>query len=408
VLLAAVAEGRSRLRGLSDGDDVRRTLAAVSACGATVVAGGDEVVVEGGRARLHEPDAVIDVGNSGTTMRLMAGWCAAHPWLTVMQGDASIARRPMGRVVEPLRAMGAFIDGRDGGRFAPLVVRGGSLSGIDYRVPVPSAQVKSAVLLAGLAAEGATTVRGSVQTRAHTEEMLAAAGADIVVEPGAVTVRRSTLHLLDLDVPGDPSQAAFWIVAACLVAGSDLTVGPVYVGPARTGFLDVLRRMGADVTVEDDTVGGAHTAMICARTGPLKATTVEGAEVPGLIDEIPILAVAAAFADGTTTFRDAGELRVKESDRIAAMVAGLRALGATVEALDDGLVVVGSGGKPLTGGGSSGEPVDAHGDHRVAMALAVAALMVGDDTGPVAIAGWESVATSYPTFEEDLRRCQSP
>jgi len=405
VLLAALAEGRSRLRGLSEGDDVQRTLAAVAACGASVVGGNDrEVVIDGGRAHLREPAAVINVGNSGTTMRLMAGWCAAHPWLTVMQGDASIARRPMGRVVEPLRAMGAFIDGRDGGRFAPLVVRGGSLSGIDYRLPVPSAQVKSAVLLAGLAAEGTTTVRESVPTRAHTEEMLAAAGADIVVESGAVTVRRSTLTPLDLDVPGDPSQAAFWIVAACLVAGSDLTVGPVYVGPGRTGFLDVLGGMGADVTVEDEDAV-AHTAVVRARSGPLKATTVEGDEVPGLIDEIPILAVAAALADGTTTFRDAGELRVKESDRIAAMVAGLRALGATVEPHDDGLVVTGSGGKPLIP--TEGSAVDAHGDHRVAMALAVAALTAADDTGPVAIAGWESVATSYPTFEEDLRRCQS-
>lgn len=424
LLLAGIAEGRSRLRGLSDGVDVQRTRDAVVATGAAVTSDPAELSIDGGRGRLREPAGVIDVGNSGTTMRLMSGWCAAFPWLTVIDGDDSIARRPMGRVVEPLRTMGASIDGRQDGRLAPLVIRGGHLHGIDYLIPVPSAQVKSAVLLAGLAASGETTVRETVPTRAHTEELLAACGADIVLEPDAITVRPSVLHPLDIDIPGDPSQAAFWIVAACLIPGSELTVGPVYVGPARTGFLEVLARMGADVTVEPEHARAAaatpaQAATIRARSGPLKATTVEGDEVAGLIDEIPILAVAAAFADGTTTFRDAGELRVKESDRIATMVAGLRALGARVEGLDDGLVVDGTGGAPL-GPPPKGAAVDAHGDHRVAMALAIAALAGAGatstgaathagagDTAPVAIAGWNAVATSYPGFLEDLRRCQS-
>lgn len=402
VLLAALAEGRSVLRGLSDGDDVARTLAAVAACGAQVARSGATdagvVTVDGGRGRMQEPASVIDVGNSGTAIRLLAGWSAGFDWLTVLQGDASIARRPMGRVAEPLRGMGARIDGRDQGRLPPLVVRGGHLKGIDYRLPVASAQVKTAVLLAGLAAEGDTVVREDVPTRMHTEELLAACGAEISVAPGMVRVRRSHLEPLDIGVPADPSQAAFWAVAAAVVAGSDLTLEDVYVGPGRAGFLDVLARMGADITVERHD-GHNHGADVRVRSATLHATTVHGAEVPALIDEIPILAVAAARAEGTTTFADAAELRVKESDRVASMVAALTAVGVAVEGRPDGLVVHGNGGQPLAGG-----EVDACGDHRVAMALAIAGV---DASGPTVVAGWGSVATSYPGFEEDLRRCVS-
>jgi 3-phosphoshikimate 1-carboxyvinyltransferase len=398
LLLAALAEGRSRLSGLSDGTDVRHTLGAVRAFGADVDEAGRVTTIGGGRDSLSEPDAVIDVGNSGTGIRLLAGLSAGFGWLTVLAGDESIARRPMDRVAEPLRAMGALVDGRDQGRLPPLVVRGGGLRGIDYRLPVASAQVKGAVLLAGLAAEGETTVREPVAVRAHTEELLALCGADVTVRPGSVTVRPSRLKPFDLDVPGDPSQAAFWVVAACLVPGSDLVVEHVYVGPARAGFVDVLERMGADLAVEGyDEV--TRTADLHARYGPLRATSVGGAEVPGLIDEIPVLAVAAALAEGTTTFADAAELLVKESDRIAAMTAALAGVGARAEPRADGLVVHGCGGRPLAGG-----PVDARGDHRVAMAMAVAGLAAA---GPTSVAGWEVVATSYPTFEEDLRRCVS-
>ena len=401
VLLAALAEGRSSLKGLSAGADVAHTVAAVAACGAQVSGNAGEratLVVTGGRDHLREPDVVIDVGNSGTAIRLLAGWCAGFPFLTVLQGDASIGRRPMDRVAVPLRAMGATIDGRDGGRLPPLVVRGGNLHGIDYRLPVASAQVKAAVLLAGLAADGATTVREDVPTRTHTEELLARCGADISVVGGAVTVRRSRLAPLALDIPGDPSQAAFWVVAACVVPGSDLVLEDIYIGPARAGFLDVLLRMGADIGLErrDDT---RKTADIHVRHGPLRATSVGGAEVPGLIDEIPILAVAAARAEGTSTFSGAAELRVKESDRVQSTVAGLQVLGIGVEARPDGLVVRGNGGQPLPGG-----RVDAWADHRIAMAMAVAGL---DGTGPTVVAGWDVVATSYPGFEEDLRRCVS-
>jgi 3-phosphoshikimate 1-carboxyvinyltransferase len=347
---------------------------------------------------MREPPEVIDVGNSGTGIRLLSGWAAAIDGLTVLAGDASVARRPMDRVTDPLRQMGARIDGREGGRFPPLVVRGGRLHGIDYSPSVPSAQVKGALLLAGLSASGPTTVRERLPTRMHTEELLQLCGADIRRTPGAVTVLPSLLHPFDLEVPGDPSQAAFWIVAACITPGSELTVEHVYVGSGRAGFIDVLRRMGASVEfseIDPDT----STADISARYSPLQATEVGGPEVPSLIDEIPVLAVAAAAAEGDTAFADAAELRVKESDRIATVVSALAALGARSESRPDGLVVHGQSGRPLRGG-----KVDSVGDHRVAMAMAVAALISAE---PVEIAGWEAVATSYPTFEEDYQRCVS-
>ncbi len=386
LLLAARAEGTSVVRGLSDGDDVRRTRAAIEVLGAEV--DGDRI--RGGADLLHEPEGVLDVGNSGTGIRLLAGFCAGFGWLTVLAGDSSVAHRPMDRVVEPLRAMGARIDGRQDGHYPPLAVRGGNLAGIDYTPPVASAQVKSAVLLAGLGAEGETVVREPVPTRAHTEELLSTCGADMEISHDgdggrAVHLRPSLLRPFELMVPGDPSQAAFWVVAACVTPGSDVVVDHVYLGPGRAGFVDVLERMGADVErLGDDGVR--------ARYGPLQGTEVGGVEVPGLIDEIPVLAVAAAVADGPTLFGGAAELRVKESDRIATVAEGLRAFGAEVETKADGFIV--SGGTALRGARA-----DAQGDHRVAMAMAVAA-MAAD--GESSIEGWDSVATSYPTFEDHL------
>jgi 3-phosphoshikimate 1-carboxyvinyltransferase len=399
LLLAARAAGRSRLSGLSNGDDVQRTLRAMEQFGAGISRGPHgSLAVDGGPDRLSEPESLVDVGNSGTAIRLLAGWATGVDGLTVLAGDESVARRPMARVTEPLRLMGAHVDGRREGQLPPLVIRGGGLHGIDYRLPVPSAQVKGALLLAGLAADSETTVREDVPTRIHTEEMLARCGADVTVEPGAVSIRRSPLHPFDLEIPGDPSQAAFWIVAACFTPGSDLTVEHLYVGPGRAGFLDVLNRMGADLEMlEKD--GASSTATIRARYAPLAATTVGGDEIPALIDEIPALAVAAACAAGTTTFADAAELKVKESDRIATVVAALLAVGAEAEERSDGLVVHGGGGRPLKGG-----LVDSAGDHRVAMALAVAGLAAA---APVTVSGWEAVATSYPGFEEDYSRCGS-
>jgi 3-phosphoshikimate 1-carboxyvinyltransferase len=393
LLLAARAAGPSSLRGLSTGEDVARTAAAVRALGAGVEAVGEdgETRVTGGH--LGEPEEVIDVGNSGTGMRLLAGLVAAYPWLTVIQGDRSVSRRPMARVVEPLGLMGARIDGRREGRLPPLVVRGGALHGIDYTPPVASAQVKGAVLLAGLGADGETVVREPVTTRAHTEEMLTALGADITVEaegPGRVVrLRPGPLEPFEVDIPGDPSQAAFWLVAACITPGSEVVVEGVYDGPARGGFLGVLARMGADVEVVQRR---GRTVDIVARSGPLVATDVGGDEVPGLIDEIPVLAVAAARAEGTTTFRDAAELAVKESNRVESLVACLGALGVEAEARPDGLVVHGPGA-------FEDARVDARGDHRMAMAMAVAGLA---GTARVEVSGWDVVATSYPGFEADL------
>ncbi len=405
LLVAGRAEGVSVIRGLSDGDDVRRTALALASVGSHVEAvpvggpGGDRLPLPGvGEVRvvaeasgLHEPEAPLDVGNSGTGMRLLAGWLAGWPWFSVLTGDEYLARRPMGRVVEPLRAMGARIDGRAGGSLPPLAVRGGGLTGIDYALPVPSAQVKGALLFAALGADGATTVREPAPVRAHTEELLAAAGADVEVSGGGavVTVRPSPIGPLTVDVPGDPSQAAFWVVAACIVPGSDVTVEGVYVGRARATFIDVLRRMGADIEL---TPVDATTADVRARYSALAATVVAGDEVPGLIDEIPVLAVAAACADGVTEFRDAAELTVKESDRVRTTTAALAALGAAAEPRPDGLSVRG-------GGGLQGGVVDTEGDHRIAMAGAVGALAAAS---PTRVRGWGAVATSYPAFLDDL------
>ena len=386
LLLAALAEGTSVVRGLSDGDDVVRTRRAVEAMGATF----DGEKIAGGRSRLHEPDDVLDMGNSGTGIRLLAGMCAGLPWLTVLTGDASIRRRPMYRVLDPLRTMGARVNGRGGGRFAPLVVEGGDLKGIDVETKVASAQVKSAILLAGLGAEGETRVRQRVATRPHTEELLALAGVDVEVRDSGrdVRLRPSPLGPFELDVLGDPSQAAFWLVAACLVPGSDVVVDDVYLGPTRSGFVSVLARMGADIE---------QTGLAQVRAGyspDLHGAEIKGGETADVIDEIPVLAVAAALANGETVFADAGELRMKESDRIATMTAGLAALGARYELTNDGFVVLGPGTL-------HGALTTSQGDHRIAMALAVAGLAA---EGTTTIDGWEAVATSYPGFESDLER----
>jgi 3-phosphoshikimate 1-carboxyvinyltransferase len=379
LLLGARAEGTSVVRGRSTGDDVLRTAAAVSTLGAVI----DGERITGGVDRLHAGDGVLDMGNSGTSMRLLAGFVAPFRWRTVLRGDASLDRRPMDRVTTPLRAMGATVDAT----YPPLRIEGGGLHGIDYTVPMASAQVKGCVLLAGLGAEGETVIREAVATRPHTEEMLAACGADIDVEPGVIRLRPSKLEPFELEVPGDPSQAAFWIVAAAITPGSELTVDNVYLGPTRSGFVAVLQRMGARVAVEGTSLR--------SRSGPLVATEVESSEIPSL-DEVPILAVAAAAAEGTTVFRDVGELRVKESDRLATVISELGALGVTAEAAGDDLVVHGGGLRPGR--------VRSHGDHRIAMAMAVAGLAV---EGVTRIEGWDAVATSYPSFEEHLRACVS-
>jgi 3-phosphoshikimate 1-carboxyvinyltransferase len=399
LLVGALAEGTTVVRGLSDGDDVHRTLEAVAALGAEVHDDGEVVTVTGGRGLLHAPSLPVDCGNSGTGMRLLAGVAAGLEGETVLVGDASLSGRPMDRIAGPLAAMGASVTGNGPRLNPPLTVKGGSLRGIEWTPEVASAQVKSAVLLAGLFAEGETVVHERLRTRPHTEELLALAGADIeVTEEGeGCTVRlrgqARALVPLDVEVPGDPSQAAFWVVAACVVPESALRVRGVYGGETRTGFLSVLRRMGARVEVD----GTAATADVTARSGGLSGTVVDASEIPSL-DEVPILAVAAAHAEGTTRFSGLGELRVKESDRLEAVARLVRAVGAEAHVAGDDLVVEGLGG---SGRGPRPFRFDGGGDHRMAMAAAVAALAAGP--GESRIDGFGGVATSYPAFLSDLR-----
>jgi 3-phosphoshikimate 1-carboxyvinyltransferase len=398
VLLGALAEGTSRVRGLSDGADVAASLAAVAAMGAGVERHDDgTVVLRGGRGRLHGPDRSLDCGNSGTSMRLLAGLVAGFAWETKLVGDESLSARPMDRVAEPLGLMGATVRGRGTRCLPPLLVEGGRLHGIDWTSRVASAQVKSAILLAGLSASGTTVVREAVTTRTHTEEMLVEAGADVTVEPWGegriVAVRASTLEPVDRTVPGDPSASAFFIVAGCVVPGSSVEVPDVYRGPARLGYVAVLQRMGADVTLLP---GGNATASIRAAAGPLRATEVRASEIPSL-DEVPALAVAAAVAEGTTVFSDVGELRVKEVDRLVAVAGMVEAFGASARIEGDTLAVTGRGG-PLRAA-----RFDSRGDHRMAMAAAVAGLAAGPGERSL-IGGFDAVATSYPGFGEALER----
>jgi 3-phosphoshikimate 1-carboxyvinyltransferase len=396
VLLGALAEGTSVVHGLSDGADVAASLAAVEAMGAEVERRNDgAIVIHGGRGRLHAPAAPLDCGNSGTSMRLLAGLVAGFPWETELVGDESLSARPMDRVAEPLGLMGARLWGRSERCLPPLHVRGGTLEGIDWTSKVASAQVKSAILLAGLSARGTTVVREPVTTRTHTEEMLAEAGADIVVEPWGegrvVTVRASALEPVERSVPGDPSASAFFVVAGCVVPGSDVAVADVYGGPARLGYVSVLRRMGAAIALAP---GSGGTVTVRAMPARLRAAPVHAREIPSL-DEVPILAVAAAVAEGTTLFSDVGELRVKEVDRLAAVADMVQAFGATARVEADTLAVTGVGG-PLRAA-----RFDSRGDHRMAMAAAVAGLAAAPGERTL-VSGFGAIATSYPGFAEDL------
>ena len=381
LLLAAIAQGITHVTGLSLGDDVRRTRLGIEQFGADVEEFGPGALAVTGGLR-HEPAAPIDLGNSGTAMRLLAGVCAGQDAFSVLTGDRYLLARPMDRVTSPLRAMGARIDGRAEGRLAPLAIRGGGLTGVDYAPPVVSAQVKSAVLLAGLFARGSTTVQESVPTRKHTEELLAEFGGEVSVEGSSVTVRPAALTAAKIAVPGDPSQAAFWVVAALICPDSDVTVEGVYLGYGRAGFLEVLRRMGANLEVD------ASDGTLRAVSGQLRGIEIGPSDIPSMIDEVPAIAVAAAFATGTTVISGASELRVKESDRIAATVAMLNAFGVGATETADGMII--PGGHPR-----GGAVIDAQGDHRLAMAACVCGLAV---PGQTQITTWDSVATSYPGF----------
>lgn len=399
LLFNALAHGRARVRGLLDSADVRSTAACLRAMGVEIDEDEQGVVVTGRAGRLVEPTQVLDCGNAGTTMRLLVGALSGQPGHFVLTGDASLRGRPMGRVVHPLRQLGARIDGVADGARAPLAVRGAEhLRGGWIDVPVASAQVKSALLLAGLAAESAVEIAVG-GCRDHTERMFR--GMGVPVEDTATGVRMAgggRLTAVDVDVPGDISSAAFWLVAASIIPGSDVLLEGVGVNPSRTGVLDVLARMGADIEwVDTRDVAGEPVADLRVRAAPLRGTSIGGGEVPRLIDEIPVLAVAAAVAEGETRVRDAAELRVKESDRIETTLAMLRALGAEAEGHPDGLVL--PGGARLRGG-----VVDAAHDHRIAMAGAVAAMAA---TGESRIDGAGAAGVSYPGFYAALEACAS-
>jgi 3-phosphoshikimate 1-carboxyvinyltransferase len=405
-MIAAMGEGETRIKGYLDAADTRSTLAAVAALGAEVNAPGmdggrlpDELWIRGVGLRGPLP-AEIDVGNAGTLLRLLPGWLAGQEggeWR--LDGDASIRRRPVDRIAAPLRQMGAKLDCRED-RLPPLWVTGSQLHGTTYEMPVASAQVKSCVLLAGLLAEGATRVREGLSSRDHTERMLLASGAEVSSVDGEVSIQPAErLEPGEFVVPADISSAAFFVLAATLVSGSEVVLRGVGINPTRTGLLAILTRMGAEIELADSRErGGEPIADVHVRPAALRGTEVGGVEIPLAIDELPLVALAACFAEGTTTVRDAAELRRKESDRVETVAAALNALGGRVEPTRDGWVV--EGGGCLRGGG-----VDSHGDHRIAMLGAVAGLASREG---VEVSGMDAAAVSYPAFESDLASLLGP
>ena len=400
LMLGAIAEGETIIEGLLLGEDPRSTAQCFRAMGATISELNTErVVVQGvGLGNLQEPVNILDAGNSGTTMRLMLGLLASHPdRLFVVTGDDSLRSRPMSRVVQPLQNMGAEIWGRKQNSLAPLAVRGKQLKPQHYQSPIASAQVKSCVLLAGLMVEGKTTVTEPALSRDHSERMLQAFGASLAIdsESNSVTLRgQPKLVGQKVIVPGDISSAAFWLVAAAIVPGSELLITNVGINPTRTGVLEALAMMEADITREHErTVAGEPVADLRVKHSQLQGCTIAGDIIPRLIDEIPILAVAAAFANGTTIIKDAAELRVKESDRLSAMATELSKMGAKISEFPDGLEITGISSL-------KGTDVDSYTDHRIAMSLAIAAL---NAQGTTTIHRAEAASISYPNFVTTLQ-----
>jgi 3-phosphoshikimate 1-carboxyvinyltransferase len=397
-LIAAMGEGETAIEGFLDAADTLSTLGAVTALGAEVGGGANEVTrlnlrVRGVGLRGAAP-AEVYVGNAGTLLRLLPGWLAGQEtgsW--ILDGDDSIRRRPVDRIAEPLGRMGARLKAREG-RLPPLQIEGTPLHGTEYELPIASAQVKSCLLFAGLLAEGETRIVEPLPSRDHSERMLAAAGAEIESVDGALTVRSAArLEPGEIVVPADFSSAAFFVVAALLVPGSDVSLIGVGLNPTRTGLLTILERMGAEIEVElEGERGGEPSGRLRIRPAQLHGNEVGGEDVPLAIDELPLVALAACFAEGETTIRDAAELRRKESDRIATVSAALTALGVTVETSEDGMRIEGSGG--LRSGA-----IDSHGDHRIAMLGAIAGLASCEG---VEVAGMDAAAVSYPGFEPDL------
>ncbi len=397
LMFAGMAKGTSRITGLISGEDVNSTRRCMESLGVefTDEAPG-KLIVKGTGWEVPE-SAALDCGNSGTTMRLLSGALAGRRGTFILSGDASLSRRPMGRVAEPLGLMGARLETSEDGR-PPLTIRGGSLKPIIYRTPVPSAQVKSAILLAGLQADGLTTVQEDAPSRDHTERILGWLGCRILRTEGQVSVQGGDQLFghggFELQLPGDLSSAAFWLVAALLAPAGMIVIDGVGLNPGRAGIIDILALMGADLGLNANLPGPEPAGSLFGRSCKLRATEVSGDRIPAAVDELPLVALAATQAEGTTVIRDAAELRVKETDRIAVLAEGLRTLGAKVEDRPDGLII--EGPTPLTGG-----VVQAAGDHRMALTFAVAGLIARE---PVTVQGWDAASVSYPGFLDDLKK----
>jgi 3-phosphoshikimate 1-carboxyvinyltransferase len=397
-MFGSIAAGETRIRNFLDGGDCRATVEVMRALGVEIEAATPTDLVVGGRGLdgLQEPADVLDCGNSGTTIRLLLGLLAGQKFASFLTGTAQIRRRPMGRVVRPLRGMGADIMGRQNGDYAPLGIRPSRLRGVEYDMPVASAQVKSCVVLAGLYSQGLTVVREPGPARDHTERMLAAMGAPVTVLGRKVTSERpdQPLKPLDITVPGDLSSAAFLLAAGAIVPGSRITIRDVGVNPTRTGIVEALQAMGAQITYLNTRLeGGEPVADLEVCAGELHGATFGGEAIVTMIDELPMLAVAATQAQGRTVVRDASELRVKETDRIATTVGELRKMGANIEPTSDGFII--EGPTPLIGA-----PVEGHGDHRLAMAMTIAGLVAQK---PTVVYGSHVTADSFPGFEVTLQ-----
>ena len=396
IMLGSIAKGDTEVEGFLQGADCLSSIACFEKMGVNIENENGKVIVHGrGLHGLKKPESVLDVGNSGTTTRLMSGILAAQPFTSTVNGDASIQKRPMKRIMTPLSMMGADISSVNGNDCAPLLINGKNLHGIHYDSPVASAQVKSAILLAGLYAEGETSVAEPEVSRNHTELMFEQFGVSIRTEGKTVTVQPAEeLYAQKVIVPGDISSAAYFLVAGAITPNSCITIKNVGINPTRDGILRVLADMGADLTIEKTSGDiGEPTADLTIRTSNLKGCTIGGEIIPTLIDEIPAIAILACFAEGETVIRDAAELKVKESNRIDVMVQNLKAMGADIEATEDGMVI--RGGKQL-----HGAVIDSKLDHRVAMSFAVAAM---NAEGETEIAGADCVTISYPNFYSDMQ-----
>ena len=394
VMFGSLAKGTTRISHFLEGADCLSTITCFRKMGIDIERNASEMMVHGnGLHGLSAPDSILDVGNSGTTTRLISGILAGQNFISELDGDDSIRTRPMKRIMTPLTSMGADIVSKQDNGCVPLVIHGKTLHGIHYDSPVASAQVKSCVLLAGMYADGITSVTEPFLSRNHTEIMLNYFGAKVTSEgTTASIVPEPTLNGREIQVPGDISSAAYFIAAGLLTPGSEILLKNVGINPTRAGILKVCMDMGADITLFNESTEGEPTADLLIRTSSLKGTTIEGGIIPTLIDEIPMIAVMAAFADGTTVIRDARELKVKESDRITVMVDNLKRMGADIEGTEDGMII--HGGRPL-----HGATIDSHLDHRVAMSFAVAGTICD---GTVDILNGDCVKISYPEFYNDL------